>query len=398
MTTSEFSAGPQAAGYLYQARHALLLLLRGGEDAEVRIEGLDDIDLTHPTTSSQLHAQLKHHINRAAVLTDASTDIWKTIRVWATHLVRGTLPPHVDLSLVTTATAPNESAVSYLRDDGNRSVDDALRLLRVVANTSTNRSLAPAFAAFNALSDAQQRLLLDRMTLFDGSANLVEARDEIRAEIRYATHPAFIHAVQERLEGWWFGQVAEHLVERPDFPIARVEVHLKLASIAEQFHADDLPIDFASSIPDVIDAVGDQRLFVSQVREVTSNTRRIERCIIDYYRAYEQRSRWLREELLLATDLTDYEERLVDAWERYRLALADDSVLDEVDSAACVAFGRKLLTWIETAAEIPIRARVTEGYVMRGSFHMLADQPRPRVWWHPFFLQRLEQLTMDNAE
>jgi hypothetical protein len=398
MTSSEFSAGPQAAGYLYQARHALLLLLRGGEDAELKIEGLDDIDLTHPTTNSQLHAQLKHQVNRAANLTDASPDIWKTIRVWATHLVRGALPPHVDLSLVTTATAPDESAMSYLRDDGKRSVDDALRLLRAVPSSSTNRSLAPAFAAFNGLSDPQQRLLVDRITLFDGSANLVEIGDDIRSEIRYATHPALVNAVQERLEGWWFAQVAQHLVERPDVPIARVEVHLKLSSIAEQFHSDDLPIDFASSIPDAIDAMGDQRQFVSQVREVTSSTRRIERCIIDYYRAYEQRSRWLREELLLATDLTEYEGRLVDEWERYRLALEDDGAPDEEDSAACVVFGRKLLTWMETAAEIPIRARVTEGYVMRGSFHMLADQPRPRVWWHPLFLQKLQQLTTNSAD
>jgi hypothetical protein len=398
MTTSEFSAGPQAAGYLFQARHALLLLLKGEEDAEVRIEGLDDIDLSSATTNRQLHAQLKHQIQRAANLTDASPDIWKTLRVWATHLARGALLPHVDLSLVTTATAPEDSAMSFLRNDGKRSVDGALRLLKAIATTSKNRSLTPAFAAFNDLSDAQQRMLLDRITLLDGSANLVEVGDLIRAEIRYATHPAFISAVQERLEGWWFGQVAEHLVERPSVPLARVEVHLKLSFIAEHFHADDLPIDFASSIPDVIDAVNDPRQFVSQIREVTSHTRRIERCIIDYYRAYEQRSRWLREELLLATDLTDYEDRLVDEWERYRLALEDDGTPDEVDSAACVAFGRKLLSWIETAADIPIRARVTEGYVMRGSYHILADQPRPRVWWHPFFLQRLQQLTINNAD
>lgn len=398
MTASEFSAGPQAAGYLFQARHALLLVLRAGEDAELSIEGLDDIDLSSPTANRELHAQLKHQVQRAANLTDSSPDIWRTIRVWATYLVRGLLPAHVDLALVTTAIAPEESAMSYLRDDGKRSVDEALLLLRSVANSSTNRSLAPAFAAFNALSDDRQRLLLERITLFDGAANLVEVGDSIRAEIRYASHPAFINAVQERLEGWWFGQVAEHLVERPNIPIARVEVHLKLSSIAEQFHADDLPIDFASSIPDVIDATNDQRLFVSQVREVTSNTRRIERCIIDYYRAYEQRSRWLREELLLATDLTDYEQRLVDEWERYRLALEDEDTPDEVDSAGCVAFGRKLLTWMETAADIPIRARVTEGYVMRGSFHMLADQATPRVWWHPFFLQKIQLLTMNRAE
>jgi hypothetical protein len=37
-----------------------------------------------------------------------------------------------------------------------------------------------------------------------------------------------------------------------------------------------------------------------------------------------------------------------------------------------------------------IRARVTEPYVLRGSFHILADtKPEPRVYWHPRFLERL---------
>jgi len=397
MVMSEFSAGPQAAGYLYQFRQALLLLLQGSEEAELKVEGLDDIDISDATTSSRLHAQVKHHVSRAADLTDASADIWKTIMVWATHLLSGRFPPNVDLALITTATAPKGSAGAYLREGRERSVDDALGILRGVAATSTNRSLAPAFAAFSALSGSQQRFLLERVKIFDGAANLVDVAEDIRAEIRYATHPEFIDLVQERLEGWWLGQIARQLLERPDSALPRLEIHLKLASIAEQFHADALPIDFASSIPDAIDAAGDKRIFVSQLREVTPNKLRIERCIIDYYRAYEQRSRWLREELLLATDLTDYENRLVDEWERYRLALEDEAAPDESDSAACLVFGRKLLGWMETEAEIPIRERVTEGYVMRGSFHMLADQARPRIWWHPFFLERLEKLTLDHA-
>ena len=36
--------------------------------------------------------------------------------------------------------------------------------------------------------------------------------------------------------------------------------------------------------------------------------------------------------------------------------------------------------------------QVTEKYVMRGSYHILADQDPSRVWWHPKFIGRLETL------
>ena len=39
-----------------------------------------------------------------------------------------------------------------------------------------------------------------------------------------------------------------------------------------------------------------------------------------------------------------------------------------------------------------IRERVTEPYVVRGAFHILANaSPSPRVYWHPRFLERLRR-------
>jgi hypothetical protein len=165
-----------------------------------------------------------------------------------------------------------------------------------------------------------------------------------------------------------------------------------LASIAESFREDSLPIDFLDSLPDAIDPENDDRLFVQQLREITSTKRRIEKAIVDYYRAYEQRSRWLREELLLDSDLEEYEAKLVDEWERYTLALGDEEELDRDDSSACKRFGLRVFNWMEIDADIPIRPQVSEGYVMRGSFHILAGKAEPRVWWHPTFLDRLQSL------
>ena len=56
--------------------------------------------------------------------------------------------------------------------------------------------------------------------------------------------------------------------------------------------------------------------------------------------------------------------------------------------------GANLYNWAEFETgkieSLRIRARVTEPYVLRGSFHILADStPKPKVYWHPRFLDRI---------
>jgi hypothetical protein len=54
--------------------------------------------------------------------------------------------------------------------------------------------------------------------------------------------------------------------------------------------------------------------------------------------------------------------------------------------------GRQVFNWMEQTADVRIRSSVTEPYVMRGSFHVLADGSTPRVWWHPKFLERVGEI------
>jgi hypothetical protein len=52
--------------------------------------------------------------------------------------------------------------------------------------------------------------------------------------------------------------------------------------------------------------------------------------------------------------------------------------------------GRSLFNWVDTQANIYIRRRCTEPYVMRGSYHILANDLR--VGWHVDFINRLQHL------
>ena len=98
----QFSAADSSLGYLYQIRCALLLSLQRLKEEtsfETSLETLDDVTFENNGTPSEL-LQTKLHKNRGANLTDASSDLWKTIRIWATGLDAGEINKDTVLYLV----------------------------------------------------------------------------------------------------------------------------------------------------------------------------------------------------------------------------------------------------------------------------------------------------------
>jgi hypothetical protein len=114
----KYSAVDATLGYLYQVRSALLWTLKrlkSEPDFLVGIETLDDVAFEGVGGDPRELLQTKHHRNAAASLTDASTDLWKTLRIWFEGTGSGQIPTTVHLCLVTTGKASDGSAASYLR-------------------------------------------------------------------------------------------------------------------------------------------------------------------------------------------------------------------------------------------------------------------------------------------
>lgn len=399
--TTPFSAGLQAVGYLHQVRYALYALLReNNPEAAVVIEGLDDIEIRDAHGPVQLD-QLKHHVKGQAKLTDASVDLWKTLRIWATQLREGSWDPSITkLQFITTAEAAPETAAWYLKNDDERSRDPGkardLLLQAITASRTTDTAVRKSFAAFQALSEREQLNLLRAVTIFDGAPTILDLPTLIKQRIQLAAPPSGNQLDQlfEELEGWWFARAVEHLMKRSQEPLDFMMLRSKLWSITRQLGEDNLPITHAEAIPDsVIDPESDERIFVRQLRCLDVRTDRIRQAILDYYRASEQRASWVRQDLLVDDEVLAYERQIVDQWEQYRLALLDESTDNDLDvEAHCIGIGRNILKWAETVVDVRIRPHVTDKFVLRGSFHILADADRPRVYWHPKFLERLEEL------
>lgn len=391
----DFSARESGLGYLYQARYALWLLVDGPEERELVLETLDDIVLEQDGVPRDL-LQTKHN-SVPASLTDSSPQLWKTLRVWGTHVKAGLvrLPPTA-LTLITTAEAPADSIAAALRPGRERDSAGAADRLAEVARTSKNEDLKPAFQVFSELTDEQRIRLVDATQVLDGSPNISDISDKIRDRIRGAVDRQHRAALFERLEGWWFGKVIEQLRTKDPTPLAGFEVYDTLRAMAEQFGPDALPIDYLDAQPDSVDPHADDRMFVQQLRVIDVGVSRIEKAILDYYRAFEQRSRWAREELLIGDEVESYERRLIDEWERFAAALKDE-MPPSATEVELRRVGRQIFNWMEQTADFRIRANVTEPYVMRGSFHILANKRNPGVWWHPRFLERVAEILAESG-
>ena len=403
-TTDKYSAGEQGLGYIYQARLALLQLLQLSEDTAVFLEKDDDLDFIDGDGGKSL-ASLKHKAVGDR-LTNLSVDFWKSVNIWLARYKRdGRAESNLQFFLFTTGTVSGDSFLARLLPDQPVVLGDVATLTEL-ADSALAKSRSPRIrqiaTAFDELSDSEKLDFLERILILDASPRIEDIPAIIRDKHLRTIRREHREFVFERLEGWWTDIVIKQLSGAKTEGIFGYEVSDKLSDFAEEYKTDNLPITFRGKKPaEEFDTESDPRLFVAQLREIGVSSSRIRSAILDYYRAFEQRSAWARENLLVSGEVEEYEDRLADEWNRYKDVvfekLNDDSAEDALREA-----GATLYNWAEFETgkidSLRIRTRVTEPFVLRGSYHILADaSPAPRVYWHPRFLDRLAKVLKVTA-
>lgn len=394
-SVDKFAAGEQGLGYIYQPRFALLQLFQLPEATSVLIEKDDDLDFIDARGVKSL-GSLKHKAEGERV-TDLSIDFWKSVRIWLSRYDReGRAAANLRFFLFTTATVATSSFLHRLlhyavpKTDEEKTVPELAR--DALANTKSIRIKAIGLEYLK-LNENEQEDFLSRIVIFDASPRIQELPELIKDRMR-SVRREHRDAVFERLEGWWNEAIIDLLVGKRTEALTGFEVSDKLAALSDEYQTNNLPITFRRQEPSAgISADTDPRLFVRQLREIGVSSARIRNAILDYYRAFEQRSSWTRQNLLVSGELDDYEDRLIDEWSRYR-----DVVFEELNETSAEDVlhraGQELYRWADlesgNIASLRIREKVTEPYVTRGGFHILANfGPLPKVWWHPRFLERL---------
>ena len=388
------SAASSALGYLYQCRYALLESLnrlKKGQDFLVSIETLDDVVFEEVGEPPEL-LQTKHHLKSTGDLTDSSPDLWKTIRIWCEAITAGNLPEGSLFFLITTAQTADGSAAYYLKPDASRNPESAVQRLNSTAESSASQDNALAYGAYRLLNDEQKRQLIESVFVVDGAPNIHDLDAELKEGVYFAVEQRFLDSFLQRLEGWWYRLAVKHLIDSDAKPIMSEELNSEMTSLREQFKQESLPID-EDIMRASVDASGYQdRLFVHQLRLIKIGNPRIFHAIRNYFRAFEQRSRWVREDLLLIGELDRYEEALVEEWDILFQQMRDE-LGNIATEEAKKASAQALYRWVETGILPQIR-NITEPSIARGSYQILSDAKR--VGWHLEFRERLQQLLEDQ--
>lgn len=385
-------ASEQMLGYFYQVRYALALLLENdNSDCQISIEKFDDVAFSKDDIPIQL-IQLKHHIQHQGNLADASTDMWRTIKVWLDAISE--TPDILDgtnFLIITTATAPIDSAAFLLKKDSNRNPDTAYQKLKTVCFSSVNQAHQRYYDAFREAGEDTVKQLIRQIYIIDCASNIIDVEKDILKHIRYSCIPKHQKMIYERLEGWWFKKAIDALCcDTPVF-VNQNQVRSFIVSVSQEYADDNLPIDILD-IDDLQESnfSANEKIFHEQLKLICLGNHRMQLALRDYYRAFRQRASWVRNDLLYVNELGQYEQRLIDEWEHAFAAM--EETLSETNNATeeeKAKEGRQLFSDIEKR-DIRIRPKCQEAFIMRGSYHILANQLK--IGWHVDFFDRLKQL------
>lgn len=392
MSNSHDASG-QMAGYLYQILAALYLLLDNRDnDAQICIEKFDDIAFVEQD-EPVIMVQTKHQLYRSGNLSDTSVDFWRTIKSWCDSINNS--PTHLQdthFVILTTAAAQENTAAYYLKKHANRNPAEAKKLLTDAANAATVQANDKFYNAFLGLPSEQQDNLIRHIYIYDNSQNINNLKTDIMGYVRYATLPMYEEKVYDSVLGWWMRTVIESLCSEQPVFINRVQLQQVIFEIGSGYKADSLPIDvdftYDPSESELNELIPENRIFIEQLKLISLSNDRLRRSVREYYNAFRQRSLWVREQLLLANELQNYEVGLIDEWNRL-FSIMKESLADygeELTEQEKIKTGRALFGDVENL-NINIREKVTQPFIMRGSYHDLAN--RMMVGWHVDFMERL---------
>lgn len=388
--SNRFSAAGSALGYLAQVEYALLIALQRmdtDESLRLSLETVDDITFEVEGQPEELW-QTKHHVDRRGSLGDASPDLWKTLHNWIE-----TSDQRSACFLYSTATVQDGTAAALLGPiRTNEDVLKARKLLDDVANAAGNAASRTYYERYLLLDETQRTDLLHRVVVLSAAARADQITEKLLATVRKTTIQSRRQPLIDRLRGWWHGRSMTHLTnvargESDWIDIAEIEDQLHM--IAQSLRDDNLPLDYSDEPEPTTDEVAaDDRVFVEQLQIILLHHERIRHAVYDHNRAFLQRSRWQREQLLAIGELDAYDRRLIEEWKRVFLPLEEANEEDTAGADDKRKLARASYAQLQERTLPEIRAEVRSGYVPLGSLHLLAD--RLEIGWHPDWVELLK--------
>jgi len=265
-TPETFSAGEQSLGYFYQPRFALYEMLKLSEQTSLLIEKQDDLDFIEVGGKLTL-GSLKHKAEGDKV-TDLAADFWKSVRVWLASYRTQRADKDFRFYLFTTAKVEGTFSSLFLPDCEVSKKQGLAEKADKLLNAAKGEIALKAKVVFDLLDMDEKEDFLSRIVIFDSRPRIEDIPALIKDQHMRTVKSEFRVPVLQRLEGWWHDEIIKLLAGKRSDAITGTELSDKLCTIADEYKSDNLPIHFRGLQPSSIDAEGDSRLFVRQLREM----------------------------------------------------------------------------------------------------------------------------------
>jgi hypothetical protein len=375
VSANSFSAAGPLSGYLWQLRRAFLLLLRSTFGDIVAIETDDDIVLVRG--KALLLTQAKHSFGEGT-LTAASSEWWRTLRVWARAV---TTSPYV-LGLTLTTTSSISADLQPLSAPHSKTDISALRQrLDDIAVAHGNADLATAYDAWLTLTPDSRTDLLAISNIEVNQTPLSALTDEVDTELKRCGFPPgpSLVLLRDRLYGWFQADVETNLTLN-GHTVEYVRFNEQLTDLRMELFAQILPcVHTQSVVPTLDEERASDPTYLKQLSLLGAAEAELTLAVAMHHRATRERNHWLNERIPAGAMLAAYDGDLGNAWQQKRLQI-------EREASACaeVERGWRLFhACMEHRGAINGVAAPT--HVANGTFHILANMPanNPSIGWHP---------------
>ena len=388
LPNNSFSANDPLLGYIYQIRYGLYMMLhyRNNPKYTISIETLDDIVLE--TNSFKQLVQTKHHLQKQD-LSDRNKDFWKSIRIWSENIKNKTIDiDNTFFYLITTSDINNDSFLSLFSANEPSNIETIKKKMLEISSETGNSENEKGYNSFRSLEDNDKLHLIQNIRILKNIPNIIDTLTEIHNELRFSAPAGKIEPFAERLEGWWNQHCVQVLNHKIPY-ISSEEVSKAITDIRDLFTQDNLPDDFPNPLPLSENDLSEfeERVFVRQLKLIAIGKNSVAQAINDFRRAYEQRSKWLRETLTDIEEYESYDKKLVDYWNRIFCIIKDEC--EDKEAEQLIQIGRSFYAkhFIESEPPVKLRDKFQAKYMTIGSCHMLAD--KKDIGWHPKYEELL---------
>lgn len=385
--SSSHSAAQVLAGYLWQIHRTFLALLRGDFGESIQIETLDDIVVLRDGKLIVAAEQTKHSFGDSD-LGIASSEWWRTLRVWLDLLSDGHLREDTELVLCTTGGVSSElAAMTTSRTDAD--IAHLLVAHNTIAARRPNENLAKAYAKWEAASEPDRRAILSRAVVEPGHPKLSAAKDEVDKDLRRFGIPPgkTLAVIRDRLLGWFQTEVESRLQSK-GCEIRYEELNAQLTELWQELSPRALPCLHADASPPKLGTDRkDDPNYLRQLTLLNANDEDLTLAVTMYHRATAERDYWMNDQIAGIGTLRSYDADLVNAWLQERSHVNRAIGKSAEDDRGWRLF-ESCMRYRGSINGVPAPT-----HVANGTFHRLADQPEdpPEIGWHPRYPELLRK-------